>query len=174
MIEETYRAFLVDRLGLDRVPQSSGSLYAHLCGTHDLLHGWGNPTAVCLAGLFHSIYGTWQYPEQSFPIERRGEIVAMIGAEAEHLAYLFCVTERPKDLLANAAASTAVIKDHVAEELIEIPHVQMRSLLEIEAANLIDVGVPRPEVVDRLLMADVSAEAKRALRVHRDRFAGAP
>ena len=93
------RSFLLDELGLNRIPHSGRDFFTHLSGTHVLLRSWDNPDAVCHAGLFHSVYGTSHFHHKAFPIERRDVIRAMIGEEAEFLAYVFCVTERPKDFL---------------------------------------------------------------------------
>jgi hypothetical protein len=91
-----------------------------------LLRGWGAREPVCLAGLFHSIYGTVHFRHQSWPLSDRATIVNVIGDEAENLAYLFCTIDRPRVLVEKAAAGSraAVLLD----------------LLEIEAANLLDQG----------------------------------
>lgn len=71
MVEERYRAFLIEQLRVQDVHHSGRTFFAHLKGTHDLLRDWGNPEPVCIAGLFHSIYGTWHFRHQAFPITRR-------------------------------------------------------------------------------------------------------
>ena len=38
--------------------------------------------------MFHSIYGTERFQGFTLPLERRGEISALIGERAERLAYL--------------------------------------------------------------------------------------
>ncbi len=65
---------------------------SHLIGTRRLLVQWGCRPALCDAGLFHSVYGT-EYFEPEHPA-RRDEVQALIGAEAERLAWLWCNIER--------------------------------------------------------------------------------
>jgi hypothetical protein len=45
--------------------------------------------------MFHSIYGTEKFQGFALPLERRGEVRALIGDRAEHLAYLNCAMDRP-------------------------------------------------------------------------------
>ena len=91
---------MVDKLGFllehgvgDR-RHTGGGLCAHLIGTRELLSRWQMPETVCDAGLYHSIYGTDNYPETSIPIERRQVVRNVIGEEAELLCFLFCIIER--------------------------------------------------------------------------------
>src|SRR3954454_18541113 len=48
----------------------------------------------CRAGMFHSIYGTELFQGFKLPLERRGEVRALIGERAERLAYLNCAMDR--------------------------------------------------------------------------------
>src|SRR4051812_20950107 len=51
-----YRQLLA--LGADHFPHVAGSLAPHLSRTAALLQQWGNRPALCLAGLYHAVYGT--------------------------------------------------------------------------------------------------------------------
>ena len=65
---------------------------AHLVGTRRLLMAWGERPALCDAGLFHSVYGTEFFiPDR---IAARDDVVAVIGAEAERVAWLWCAIKR--------------------------------------------------------------------------------
>jgi hypothetical protein len=44
--------------------------------------------------MFHSIYGTEKFRSFALPLQRRGEVRALIGERAERLAYLNCVMDR--------------------------------------------------------------------------------
>ena len=44
--------------------------------------------------MFHSIYGTEKFQGFTLPLERRGEVRALIGDRAEYLAYLNCAMDR--------------------------------------------------------------------------------
>src|SRR5262245_17544247 len=99
MIDPKFMTALV-QLGADEKEHSHRSFRDHLKGTHDLLESWGNPIEVCLAGLFHSIYGTVIFKNQTVEISNRSVIQNLIGEEAEELAYLFCACDS-KRLLDN-------------------------------------------------------------------------
>jgi hypothetical protein len=147
MIQDSHREFLLGPARAGKVRHSGRDLYAHLCGTHDLLEAWGNSEPVCAAGLFHSIYGTVHFRHKSWPLAGRAIIQKLIGPEAEQLAYAFCMADRPKAFFANADGFLT------------------RPLREIEAANLVEQGSRSPWLT-RLYDSDISAPAKHAIDRH--------
>ena len=164
MIEPHLHRFLVEHLQAVEIPHSGRSLFDHLKGTHDLLAQWGNPPAICHAGLMHSLYGTWHFRTQAFPIARREAIQALIGKEAEFLAYVFCVTERPKQFIALIHEPDVRIFDHHAGTELALSRETLNALLEIEAANLLEQGGRIAVLLRPLTEADVSAGAQLAMR----------
>lgn len=86
--------FLVE-LGTDEVPHSTERFLAHLVAVYHDLARWGCEEAVCRAGMFHSIYGTQKFLQFSLPLDRRGEVSALIGDRAERLAYWNSAMDRP-------------------------------------------------------------------------------
>jgi len=161
--EQPYREFLVDELKLDQVRHSGRDFYSHLSGTYALLKSWNDPEPLCLAGLFHSIYGTWHLRHKAFPIERREVIRDLIGEEAEALAYAFCVIERPRMLIANIDAPEIEFVDHSTSQPLRLSRTQFGQLLEIEAANLLEQrGNVRAELAS-IVRSDISIGAKQAI-----------
>src|SRR4051794_16085550 len=73
---------------------SGKTLVDHLIGTCEILQAWNEPDSVCIGGLVHSIYGTEVFKPVSIPRERRSEVRAIIGEEAEYLGYLFSGLKR--------------------------------------------------------------------------------
>src|SRR5262249_40137618 len=65
---------------------------SHLVGPRRLLTTWGASPALCDAGLFHSVYGTEYFVPDRTP--ERDDVVAVIGPEAERIAWLWCTCER--------------------------------------------------------------------------------
>ena len=61
---------------------------AHLVGVHKVLVSWECSDTVCLGGLFHSIYGAEGFDEGALDLGHRLEIRALIGTEAERLAFV--------------------------------------------------------------------------------------
>lgn len=70
------------------------SLYSHLLGTYRILKKWNSSEEICLAGLYHSIYGTYSYRKSLVNLEQRGIIKAAIGSDAEKLVYYYCLEDR--------------------------------------------------------------------------------
>ena len=96
------REFLA-AIGTDAVPHgsriapdgaSSGTFLDHLTGTEDQLRAWGCDEAICCAGLFHSVFGTEGFQGFTLPLSERAAVRDVIGARAEHVAYLNCVMDR--------------------------------------------------------------------------------
>lgn len=123
-MREHHRKFLIE-LDADKTRHSGRVLYQHLKGTHDLLRDWDQPEDVCLAGLFHSIYGTDLFKHQS--LKDRGRLVEMIGVKAELLVHLFSTKKRP-------------LFEDVEDEDIR------KQLMEIEAANLVEQDGPKAKL----------------------------
>ena len=141
---------LLQASGAQHTPHTGRSLLAHLHGTYLLLQQWGNSDAVCLAGLFHSIYGTNAFAHQSLLASQRAELCAASGAEAEALAWLFCSIDRPHAILqslqqshADQAVSVKARRyagEALATSHLSVSHQQLQALAEIECANLIEQG----------------------------------
>lgn len=82
-------------LGTEDVPHSGEKGFlAHLIGVFRDLETWGCDQDLCRAGLFHSIYGTEMFRRFSLPVERRGEVQALIGERAERIAFANCLMDR--------------------------------------------------------------------------------
>jgi hypothetical protein len=139
MLDEEVKAFL--REHTKGVGHSGRTLFEHLKGTHDLLQRRDAADYVCLAGLFHSIYGTNIFRHQAIPISERDRVKDLIGEQAELLAYIFCSCNRPRALLEAVKRGPPY---HVVNwrdgEIILLSEAGMIDLLEIEAANLEDQG----------------------------------
>ena len=136
MIPAPYLEFL-DALSTDERPHSGRTLRDHLIGTFELLADWGCPDHVCTAGLFHSIYGTASYRNASTEFSKRDSVRAVIGEDAEELAYLFCIADR-RGFFYEAGSDRPRVWDRVAERLIETTPQRINELLDVEAANLIE------------------------------------
>lgn len=85
-------AFLRSYPGVN-VRHSGTTLVGHLDGVRQKLEEWQCRPAVCLAGLFHSVYGTEFFRRQTIPIAERPLVRDVIGEEAEELAYQFCTLQ---------------------------------------------------------------------------------
>ncbi len=161
MVARIYEDYLTKH-GAKETKHSGRSLFDHLKGTHDLLRDWGNPEHVCLAGLFHSIYGTVSFKHQSVDLKERPTVRALIGPEAEYLAYLFCVTDRPKIFLDAQNMFQRHLWDRHSKQIVSVPHKIRDELVELEAANLVDQGAAA-DTLERLIQMGVSPAARLTL-----------
>ena len=83
------------------IPHSRSTFFEHLYGTYEILKGLGLSRDVCMAGLFHAIYGT-SYFKHNLTVNR-DEVKRLIGDYAEQLAYEFCsMTNRTPNIIANS------------------------------------------------------------------------
>lgn len=140
-----------------------------------MLKGWGNNGTVCAAGLFHSIYGTRHFKHKAWPLTDRGAIRAVIGREAEWLAYLFCATARPKAFLDAAESDQPrLVTDMFRDVELLLPPGELRDLLEIEAANLVEQDSRSRRVLKRLRDSGISAAAQQAITEHVSKHADLP
>eukprot|EP01052_Picozoa_sp_SAG31_P026422 SAG31_NODE_2393_length_5793_cov_18.326484_2_plen_212_part_00 len=88
-------------LGTNSVPHGSrfldlkhGSFFDHLVGTYEVLERWGAATSVCLAGMYHSVYGTEGFQGFTLPISERSAVADVIGGRAEFAAFINCAMDR--------------------------------------------------------------------------------
>ena len=124
MNDDDYREMfipLVDYLkeiGCDKQQHSGNrNLLHHLVGVSVLLSERGCSDALCVAGLFHSIYGTTHFGPKMIPLDDRDKIKDLIGVEAENLVYQFCIL--PKD---RREGITALENGHVKNDLIDLTY----------------------------------------------------
>jgi hypothetical protein len=167
--------FLVNKARVAEVRHSGRTLFAHLHGTHSLLRSWGARPEVCLAGLFHSIYGTRAFKHKSWPLTERHVVRDLIGREAEWLAYLFCATARPKAFVEAAEINKpAIITDLFRNMELLLTPAELKDLLEIEAANLIEQDSRSRRLLKRLRDSGISVAAQAAITGHISKHADLP
>lgn len=81
------------------VLHSDTTLYNHLINTFYILKSLQQPEEVCLAGLFHSIYGTEFFKNPT--IVDKLDVINLIGEESNKLVELFSLPERDSLILHN-------------------------------------------------------------------------
>lgn len=120
--DEENRAIEFVRSVTENIPHSQANFYIHCLNTYRLLKSQDRPQDVCLAGLFHSIYGTYLF-DARLPVSRE-QVRELIGDSAEQLVKLFC----------DANPRSSIVVDNV----LNYDKETHRNLLYIEYANLID------------------------------------
>lgn len=100
----------------------------------------GARPALRLAGLCHAFYGTDGFPAALLTPDRRDDLVAVIGAEAEAIVYLYASCDRKATYPALDRAD-AVFHDRFTGRS-HVPGERMRrDFAELSAANEIDLAV---------------------------------
>ena len=84
-------------VGADAVAHTgAGAFDAHLLGVRRVMQAWA-PTTPRLADAALSrqlVYGTEGFQGFALPMDRRGDVRALIGERAEFLVWVFCVVDR--------------------------------------------------------------------------------
>lgn len=139
---EKLSKFLVQRGACD-VDHQQGSLHDHLVRVYALLREHGLGDSVCFGGGLHSVYGTSAFQRKLVDpsaAERSG-IAGWFGQDAESLAYMFSVLDRPATLNdPKFLERDKYLLKMRYDQNVEVKEVMLRQLQMIECANLLDQG----------------------------------
>jgi hypothetical protein len=141
VIASKYKDYLLAH-SADKQAHSGLTLWSHLSGVHDILQRAKQPEYICIAGLFHSVYGTKSFKPVTIEKTKRNEVAELIGQEAEALAFAFCELPRPK--LFEAALRSKQIPKEInafAQSGDEAQPQFYQDLLALECANLLEQRV---------------------------------
>ena len=130
----------LERISTTQVAHRNGTLFEHLKGVCALLKDWNNPEAVCLAGLYHSVYGTGGFEKCLVSIGDRQSIVDLIGYEAERFVYLFAACDRPITHPRIGQNNPLHFHDRFSKKDYPLHAPEWRALCEIMLANELDLG----------------------------------
>jgi len=145
MLDAKIETFVRDRAG--DTGHSGRTFHEHLTGVYDILREQHAPEHVCLAGLFHSIYGTNAFRHAAVPMAERAAVTELIGKRAERLAHIFCSCQRPRALVeAVTAGPPYKVVNWRDGTSIPLSLEDMCDLLEIEVANLMEQGADSARV----------------------------
>lgn len=137
-----------------RETQHSGrTLREHLVGVFEILQTWQCPTPTCLAGLFHSVYGTHAFRTSSLRIDKRETLRAAIGEDAETLVFIFCTLDRAALFRSLTTASldkllsnTSVFSSYASDDRLFVSSNMLQALLELLLADRVEQLPHRPPV----------------------------
>ncbi|GHC60098.1 DUF6817 domain-containing protein [Streptomyces cinnamoneus] len=130
---------LLRRLGADVIAHPGGTLLAHLQRVRARLGLWRARPVLQLAGLCHASYGTDGFPTALLPLDRRAELAAVIGDEAEAIVYLYASCDR-RVTYAAFPHSAAGFRDRFTGRE-RAPGTQpIRDFAELTAANELDLA----------------------------------
>lgn len=135
---------LLRELGAADLDHPGGTLLAHLTRVQERLAAWGARPALQLAGLCHAFYGTDGFPTALLPLDRRSELAAVIGTEAEELVYAYAGCDRDASY-PNLAQTDAPIRDRFTGRVFTPSRELRRDLAELTAANELDIAHVDPD-----------------------------
>jgi hypothetical protein len=131
--------------GVDQVGHSGKTYLAHLIGVYKYMEAHGCDEVVCRAGMFHSIYGTELFQGFKLPVDRRGDVRALIGERAERLAYLNCAMDRASfDKAVVTGQEPQRFNDRLTGEEVELPLADFDALCQIHLYDWLE-QVPRSQ-----------------------------
>jgi hypothetical protein len=136
ILEERLRA-----LGAAAFAHVNGTLEPHLRGTERLLRRWGNREAVCVAGLYHAVYGTDGITGRLVGLDAREAIAAVIGVEAERLAYVYGACDRECFHPRIGTRLQNRFVDRFTDSECAITDAMLRDFCEITVANELELAL---------------------------------
>ncbi|MEV0483986.1 DUF6817 domain-containing protein [Streptomyces sp. NPDC050508] len=130
---------LLRELGAAETAHPGGTLLAHLQRVQEQLAVWDARPALQLAGLCHAFYGTDGFPTALLSLDRRDELAAVIGVEAEGIVYVYGSCDR-RATYPTLADADAAFQDRFTGRA-RIPGQQLRrDFAELSAANELDLA----------------------------------
>lgn len=160
--------------GAAAIPHPGGTLLAHLERVDALLGEWGARPALRLAGLCHAYYGTDGFGTALGAVDRRGELAAIVGDDAERIVYFYASCDRDFSY-PHLAEPGGGFRDRFTGT-VSVPLVSLRrDFAELTVANELDIVRVNPEVRERIgpwlldlagswreLLGDAARDAVRA------------
>jgi len=149
--------------GAADISHTKGTYLAHAIGVYNDMKAWGEDDALCRAALFHSIYGTEGFQDFTLPLERRGELEALIGKRAERLAYYNCAMDRASlDAHLDETRDTYPILDRLTGQEVELSPAEYDDLCRVHLCDLLE----------QVARADVWNYRREAYRKMAERLGG--
>ncbi|MER6710216.1 DUF6817 domain-containing protein [Streptomyces sp. NPDC006386] len=130
---------LLREFGAAEIDHPGGTLLAHVQRVQEQLAVWDARPALQLAGLCHAFYGTDGFPAALLSPDRRDELAAVIGAEAEGIVYLYASCDRKATYPALADADAPFHDRFTGHARIPEPQLR-RDFAELSAANELDLA----------------------------------
>ena len=151
------------KMRVHQTRHSGSTLLDHLTGVYLQLKQWGQPRAVAEAGLFHSVYGTAEFPIETLSAKDRSRLKRVAGEDTERLVHLFCVMNRPGYVeTVSTGAPSASLTHRITGESIPVSPSEHRAMGYIILANWAE-HLPRIQEDSRYAKAPVYAPLVRYL-----------
>lgn len=130
---------LLGRHDAARVPHPGGTLLAHLVRTHTTLRSWGAAEPLALAGLCHALYGTDGFAHALVALDRRADVAAVIGADAEEIVYTYASCTRAHLYPQLGIRGVPRLRDRFTGRERALTGDALRAFVELTFANELDL-----------------------------------
>ncbi|WTW23944.1 hypothetical protein OHU89_28695 [Streptomyces sp. NBC_00019] len=134
-------------LGAESTPHPGGTLLTHLHRVRTRLATWNARPALQLAGLCHAFYGTDGFAQVLLPLDRRSDLVATIGEEAEAIVYFYASCDRKATYPTLADPGSPFHDRFTGRAYLPGPALR-QDFAELTAANEIDLAAEDPAFRD--------------------------
>ena len=142
-----------------------GNFFDHLTGVYKILLAWRQPQYVVRAGLFHSVYGTFDYRYSLYDLrEGRSALRSLIGDAAEEISFAICTSDRIgliRDLVSKMYGSNAKL----ALDGSKVTLLNTDGAASSKSDSVVD-GNPYPPLVGRLEAEGFSVRNHITQQVH--------
>jgi hypothetical protein len=128
-------------LGAGEFVHLNGPLSEHLRATEKLLREWGNREPLCIAGLYHAVYGTDAIEGRLVGLDYRTTIAGVVGPEAEEIAYLYGACARKSFHGRIGTPQQQLFTDRFTQTEYQITPSQLRDFCELTIANELELAV---------------------------------
>ncbi|MFJ3921898.1 DUF6817 domain-containing protein [Streptomyces sp. NPDC090022] len=125
--------------GAAAMDHPGGTLLDHLGRVAEVLGRWGAARDVRLAGLCHAAYGTDGFGPHLMETAERGTLAGLIGERAEAIVYLYGSSVRDVLYPQIGGPGPVTFRDRFTGAVHEPAEADLRALMEITAANELDV-----------------------------------
>lgn len=137
IIEREFLDFLTTH-GASETEHSGYNFLSHLKGTFEILKDWEQSDRVCVAGLFHSVYGTEVFVDTLIPSDLRPVVSKLIGDDAEQLTYYFGIMDREHFVGQLNSVGSFHIKNRQTNMICDLSQNEFRDLCHIYVANRLE------------------------------------
>lgn len=118
----------------------NGSLIEHLKGTHSLLESWGASKELCIAGMYHALYGTSGFDNHLIPYIDRYKAKAILGEEIEQIVYTYGSCDRDYFWPQIGLKNTQVFLNRFTETHRRLTVCELQYFCELTVANEIEIA----------------------------------
>jgi hypothetical protein len=138
------------RHGAQELGHGARTLLRHLTGTEGLLRQWEARTALCDAGLFHSVYGTESFKGALIPADLRPTVATLIGDDAERIAWLFGALQKESLYAMLDQEEDFTVSHRQTGNAMAVTTGEYRDLCELTVANWLEQRPGVPEEYKRI------------------------